>query len=164
VAPALRAIVRERAPALVVESIMTMEDRLAASLSRPRAYAVVLGGLAAFALAVAGVGLFGVLSYSVAQRSREIGIRTALGARTGDVLALVLRSAMTITAAGLAAGLVAAALLAQSLSKILYGVSPFDPATFVVVPLVITLAAGLACLTPARRAARIDPLRALRPD
>jgi putative ABC transport system permease protein len=160
----LRAIVRERAPALVVDSIMTMEDRLAASRSRPRAYAVVLGGLAAFALAVAAVGLFGVLSYSVAQRSREIGIRTALGARPGNVLALVLRSAMTITVAGLAAGLTAAALLAQSLSKILYGVSPFDPATFLAVPLVITVAAGLACLMPARRAARIDPLRALRPN
>ena len=164
IATALRAIVRERAPALVVDSIMTMEDRLAASRSRPRAYAVVLGGLAAFALGVAGVGLFGVLSYSVAQRSREIGIRTALGARTSHVLALVLRSAMAITGAGLAAGLTAAALLAQSLSKILYGVSPFDPATFIVVPLVITLAAGLACLTPARRAARIDPMRALRPE
>jgi ABC-type antimicrobial peptide transport system permease subunit len=71
---------------------------------------------------------------------------------------------MAITAAGLAAGLAAAALLAQSVSKMLYGVSPFDPATFIVVPLVIALAAGLACLAPARRATRIDPLRALRPD
>ena len=164
VAPALRAIVRERAPALVIESIMTMEDRLATSLSRPRAYALVLGGFAAFALTVAGVGLFGVLSYSVAQRSREIGIRTALGARTNDIVALVLRSGMAITAAGLAAGLAAAALLAQSVSKMLYGVSPFDPATFIVVPLMIAVAAGLACLAPARRAARIDPLRALRSD
>jgi CHASE2 domain-containing sensor protein len=87
-------------------------------------------------------------------------IRTALGARTADVLALVLRSGMTITAAGLAAGLAAAALLAQSLSKILYGVGPFDPATFILMPLVLAVAAGLACLVPARRAARIDPLRA----
>jgi putative ABC transport system permease protein len=163
-APALRAIVRERAPALVMESVMTMEDRLAMSLSRPRAYALVLSGFATFALAIAGVGLFGVLSYSVAQRSREIGIRTALGARTTDVLSLVLRSGMTITAAGLVAGVAAATLLAQSLSKILHGVNPFDPATFIVAPVVIALAAGLACLVPARRAARIDPLRALRPD
>ena len=71
---------------------------------------------------------------------------------------------MTITAAGLAAGLAAAALLAQSLSKILYGVGPFDPTTFILMPLVLAVAAGLACLVPARRAARIDPLRALRPD
>jgi putative ABC transport system permease protein len=161
-APSLRTMVRERAPTLVVESIMTMEDRLAASLSRPRAYALVLGGLAAFALAIAAVGLFGVLSYSVAQRTREIGIRTALGAQTGDVLALVLRSGMTVTAAGLTAGLLVAALLARSLSAILYGVGPFDPVTFIAVPLVLASAALIACIAPARRAARVDPLRALR--
>jgi predicted permease len=161
-APSLRAIVRERAPTLVVDSIMTMEDRLAASLSRPRAYAFVLGGLAAFALAIAAVGLFGVLSYGVAQRTREIGIRTALGAQTGDVLALVLRSGVTVTAAGLAAGLPLAALLARSLAAILYGVGPFDPVTFIAVPLVLASAALIACIAPARRAARVDPLRALR--
>ena len=161
-APALRAIVRERAPDLVVESIMTMEDRLLSSLSRPRTYALVLGAFAAFALAIAGVGLFGVLSYGVAQRTREIGVRTALGARTVDIVAMVLRSGMAIVAAGLTAGLAAAALLVQSLSKILYGVGPFDPATFIAVPLVLTLTAALACIAPARRAARIDPLKALR--
>ena len=134
------------------------------SLSRPRAYALVLGGFAAFALAIAAVGLFGVLSYSVAQRSREIGVRTALGAQTVDVVALVLRSGMAITVAGLAAGLAVAGLLVTSLSKILYGVSPFDPLTFVVVPLVLAFAAALACVAPARRAARIDPIRALRAD
>jgi putative ABC transport system permease protein len=163
-APAVRAIVREQAPALVLDSILTMEDRLMSSLSRPRAYAFVLGGFAAFALAIAAVGLFGVLSYSVAQRSREIGVRTALGAQTMQIVALVLRSGMTITAAGLICGLAAAALLVESLSKILYGFGPFDPATFIVVPLVLALAAALACVGPARRAASIDPIRALRPD
>jgi putative ABC transport system permease protein len=162
-APALRAIVREQAPALVLDSVMSMEDRLMSSLSRPRAYAFVLGGVAAFALAIAAVGLFGVLSYTVAQRSREIGVRTALGARTTDILALVLRSGMTIIAAGLAAGLGAAAVLVKSLSTILYGVSPLDPITFLVVPIVLALASALACVAPARRAARIDPVRALRP-
>jgi putative ABC transport system permease protein len=161
--PLLRTIVRERAPTLVVESITTMEDRLAASLARPRAYALVLGGLAGFALAIAAVGLFGVLSYSVAQRTQEIGIRTALGAQTSDILALVLRSAMTVTAAGLAAGLAVAAVLARSLSAILYGVGPFDALTFIAVPLVLASAALMACVAPARRAATIDPLRALRP-
>ncbi|HET7217502.1 MAG TPA: ABC transporter permease [Vicinamibacterales bacterium] len=160
-ASALRAIVREQAPALVVESVMTMEDRLMSSLARPRAYALVLGGLAAFALAIALVGLFGVLSYSVAQRSREIGVRTALGARPSDVVALVLRSAMTITAAGLIVGVVAAGLLAGSLAKILYGVEPYDPATFIAAPVVLALAAAVACAAPARRAARLDPVRAL---
>jgi predicted permease len=163
-APAVRAIVREQAPGLVPDSIMTMEDRLMSSLSRPRAYAFVLGGFATFALAIAAVGLFGVLSYGVAQRSREIGVRTALGAQTVDIVAIVLRSGLTITAAGLAAGLATAALLVGSLSKILYGVGPFDPATFIVVPMVLALAAAVACVAPARRAARIDPIRALRPD
>ena len=163
-APALRAIVREQAPALVVESVMTMEDRLMSSLSRPRAYALVLGVLAAFALTIAGIGLFGVLSYSVAQRSREIGVRTALGARTIDVVLLVLKSGTWITAAGLAAGLAGAALLVKSLSTILFGVKPFDPVTFVAVPVVLAIAAALACVAPARRAARVDPLTALRSD
>jgi ABC-type antimicrobial peptide transport system permease subunit len=143
---------------------MTMEDRLMSSLARPRAYAFVLGGVAAFALAIAAVGLFGVLSYSVAQRSREIGVRTALGARTTDILGLVLRSGLAITAAGLTAGLGSAALLVKSLSRILYGVSPLDPVTFTVVPSVLAFAAALACVAPARRAARIDPIRALRTE
>jgi predicted permease len=163
-APSVRAIVREQAPALVLDPVVTMEDRLMSSLSRPRAYAFVLGGLAAFALAIAAVGLFGVLSYSVAQRSREIGVRTALGARTVDIVGLVLRSGMAITAVGLTGGLAAAALLAGSISKILYGVRPFDPATFIAVPLLLALAAALACVGPARRAARIDPIRALRSE
>lgn len=162
--PAVRAIVREQAPALVVESVMTMEDRLMSSLSRPRAYALVLAALAAFALAIAAVGLFGVLSYSVAQRSREIGVRTALGARTIDVVLLVLKSGAAITAAGLIAGLVSAALLVKSLSAILYGIRPFDPVTFIAVPVMLAIAAALACLAPARRAARVDPLRALRSE
>jgi putative ABC transport system permease protein len=163
-APFVRAIIREQAPALVLDSVMSMEDRLQSSLSQPRAYAFVLGCFATFALAIAVVGLFGVLSYSVAQRSREIGVRTALGAQTRDIVALVLRSGVAITAVGLLAGLVAAALLVESLSTILYGVRPFDPATFIAVPVVLALAAALACVGPARRAARIDPIRALRQD
>lgn len=163
-APAVRAIVREQAPSLVVDSVMTMEDRLLASLSRPRAYALVVGVFGAFSLAIAGVGLFGVLAYSVAQRSREIGVRTALGARTVDIVMMVLRSGMAITGVGLAAGLAAAALLVRALSKILYGVGPFDPITFAAVPVVLAIATALACLEPARRAARIDPIRALRPE
>jgi putative ABC transport system permease protein len=162
--PSVRALVREQAPALVLDSVMTMEERVMASLSRPRAYALVVGVMAAFALAIACVGLFGVLSYSVAQRTREIGVRTALGATIADVITLVLRSGLAIVAAGLAGGLAAAGLLAQSLSKILYGVGPFDPVTFAVVPVFLVLAATVACVAPARRAARIDPLRALRAD
>lgn len=160
--PSLRGIVREEAPALVVESVMTMEDRLMTSLSRPRAYALVLAGLSAFSLTIALVGLFGVVSYGVAQRTREIGVRTALGARPIDVVALVVRSGMAITAAGLTAGLATAALLAGALSTILYGVEPDDPATFAAVPVVLGVAALLACAVPAYRAARVDPAAALR--
>jgi putative ABC transport system permease protein len=162
--PSIRTLVREQAPALVLDSVMTMEERVMQSLSRPRAYALVVGVMAAFALTIACVGLFGVLSYSVAQRTREIGVRTALGARTGDIVSLVVRSGLTIVAAGVAGGLATGALLVQSLSKILYGVRPFDPLTFALVPVFLILAAAVACAAPARRAARIDPLRALRTD
>jgi predicted permease len=163
-APSVRAIVREQAPSLVVDSVMSMEDRLLSSLSRPRAYAFIVSVFGAFSLAIAVVGLFGVLAYTVAQRSREIGVRTALGARTVDIVLMVLRSGMAITGIGLAAGVAAAALLVESLAKILYGVGPFDPITFASVPLVLAVAAALACVEPARRAARIDPIRALRPE
>ena len=146
--PSVRTLVREQAPALVLDSVMTMEERVMASLSRPRAYALVVGVMAAFALAIACVGLFGVLSYSVAQRAREIGVRTALGATTADVVTLVLRSGLAIVAAGLAGGLAAAGLLVQSLSNILYGVGPFDPVTFAIVPLFLVLAATVACVAP----------------
>jgi putative ABC transport system permease protein len=163
-APTLRTVVREQAPDVVLDSVGTMEDRLLASLSRPRSYAIVLAGLAAFALAIALVGLFGVLSYGVAQRSREIGVRTALGAQTSNVVGLVLRSGMAITATGLAVGLITASLVVGSLKTILFGIEPLDPVTFAAVPVVLALAAALACVVPARRAARIDPLQALRPD
>jgi ABC-type antimicrobial peptide transport system permease subunit len=98
----------------------------------------------------------------VAQRSREIGVRTALGATSGQIAALVLRSGAAIVGLGLAAGLGAAASLVQLLSKILYGVRPFDPVTFAAVPAFLLLGATVACIGQARRAARIDPLRALR--
>ena len=116
--PSLRAIVQEAAPAAPLESIMTMRDRVADSLSRPRLYAVLLGTFAVFALAIAGVGLFGVLSYSVAQRAREIGVRTALGAQMRDIIGLVVGQSMAIAGAGLAAGLVASFWLTRRAAEI----------------------------------------------
>jgi putative ABC transport system permease protein len=106
--------------------------------------------------------LFGVLSYAVAQRSREIGIRTALGARGGDIVRLVLRHAVLTATAGIAAGLAAAAAAVRLLSGFLFGVSARDPLTFVVVPLLLLAAAAIACVIPARRAAKVDPLIVLR--
>src|SRR5439155_16001332 len=104
----LRSLLRQQAPALALDSVMTMDDRVMTALAKPRLYAVVLAGFSMFALAIAGVGLFGVLSYSVAQRAREIGVRTALGARTADIIGLVLRQVAVIAAVGIAAGVCAA--------------------------------------------------------
>jgi putative ABC transport system permease protein len=162
--PTLRALIREHAPSLVLDSVMTMEDRLMASLAKPRTYAFVLAGFALFALAISGAGLFGVLSYGVAQRTREIGVRSALGARASDLVGLVLRQAVAITIAGLTLGVSAAAFLANSLSRVLYGISPYDTMSFVVGPILVAFVAIAACVAPARRAIAIDPLRALRSE
>src|SRR6185436_14055687 len=102
--PTLRALVRNIEPSIALDSVMTMEDRVMTSLARPRLYAIVLVGFAVFALLIAGVGLFGVLSYSVALRTREIGVRVALGAQRGDIVWLVLRQAAVIAAAGITVG------------------------------------------------------------
>jgi len=158
----LRSILRQEAPSLALDSVMTMEDRVTTSLAKPRLYAVVLAGFSVFALTIAGVGLFGVLSYSVAQRVREIGVRTALGARTADIVGLVLRQVAAIAAAGITIGLVASYAASRSLGTVLYGVGPHDVLTFVAVPLVLFVVAAVACLVPARRAAQVDPIRALR--
>jgi len=152
--PILRSLVREQDRSLALESIMTMEDRLQTSLARPRLYAILLGGFAGFALLIAGVGLFGVLTYSVVQRSREIAVRTSLGATPRDIMNLVLRQALVVTVGGLAVGLFASAALVRYLSGFLYGVRTFDTISFVAVPAALTLVAALATVVPARRAAR----------
>lgn len=161
-APILRQILREEEPSLAIDSVMTMEDRVMQSLARPRTYAVLLGGFASFAMIIAAVGLFGVLSYMAAQRTREIGIRTALGAQPRDIVRLVTRETAAILVVGLGIGLAAAFLLAGSLRPMLYGVSTHDPKAFVIVPVVLSVIVGLACAIPARRATRVDPLAALR--
>jgi putative ABC transport system permease protein len=159
-----RALVAAEDPTLPVDSVMTMEDRVAASLAGPRSYAVFLVGFALSALAIAGVGLFGVLSYTTSQRTREIGLRSALGARRSDVLALVGQQALTMTLAGLVVGLVAAFFLSQSLSTLLYGISTRDAVSFMAVPLVLIVVSIAACAAPAWRATRVDPLVALRTE
>lgn len=158
----LHRLVQEQAPALALDSVMTMKDRVMTSLAKPRLYAVVLAWFGVFALLIAGVGLFGVLSFSVAQRTREIGVRCALGAQARDIVALVLRQALWIVGVGVAIGLAAALASVRLLSAFLYGISPRDALTFVAVPIVIVAVAAVACLVPARRAAKVDPLTALR--
>ena len=158
----LRSVVREADDRLVAEAVMPLEQRMLTTLARPRLYAVLLAGFAGFALVIAGVGLFGVLSYSVSQRSRELAIRAALGARRLDIFRLVLLQGLVVTLAGLAVGLGASTWLTRQLATQLYGVTPHDTLTFVLVPLVLLLASAVACVVPARRAARLDPLRVLR--
>ena len=162
IAPILRSIVREQDPSAALESVMTMEDRVWTSLAKPRLYALLLGGFAAFALAVAGVGLFGVLSYSVSLRSREIGVRISFGATLWDIAGLVLRQALMVTLGGLVVGLAVSAALARYLSGLLYGVTTSDTLSFVVVAALLAIVAVCACLAPARRAARLDPVKVLR--
>ncbi len=153
---------READERLVADVVVPLEQRLLTTLARPRLYAMLLGGFATFALVVAAVGLFGLLSYSVSLRSREIAIRTALGARRADILRLVLRQGLGVTLGGVAAGMLASAWLSEAVSTQLYGVTTHDAPTFVLVPVLLVAVGMLACLLPARRAATLDPQRILR--
>jgi ABC-type antimicrobial peptide transport system permease subunit len=159
---ALRQILREQDPTLALDSVMTMEDRVSTSLERPRTYAVLVGAFAAFAVLIAAVGLFGVLAYTVAQRSREIGVRSALGATPGAIVGLIVRQAFRVTAAGLVVGLALAAVSMRALSTFLYGVQPRDAASFAAVAALLLVVAAAATVVPARRAANVDPLKVLR--
>jgi predicted permease len=161
-APALRALVREEDPLLALDNMMTMEERVLASLARPRLYAVLLGVFATFALAIVAAGLFGVLSYSVAQRSKEIAVRSALGASPGRIVRLVLGQTALVAGAGLSVGLLAASLLATYLSKLLYGVRSRDVLVYVAAAGVVALTAAIASVVPARRSAKVDPWSMLR--
>ena len=158
----MRALVREQDASVAVQSVMTMDTRLGSTLARPRLYAMVLGAFAGFAVLVSGIGLFGVLSYSVAQRGREIGVRSALGATPRDIVALIVRQGLGVTVWGVAIGLSVAFVMAREVSSLLYGVTASDPLSFVAVPIVLIAVAAVACYAPARRAARVDPLSVLR--
>ena len=159
---ALRTAIGEAHSGLVAEALMTMEDRVLRGLARPRLYAVLLGGFAVCALLVAGVGLFGVLSFSVAERSREIAVRAALGARPARLILLVVGQGLGVIAPGIAIGLLAAALLTGMLSAVLYGITPHDTVTFLAVPAVLAAMSAVACFIPARRAASVNPASVLR--
>jgi ABC-type antimicrobial peptide transport system permease subunit len=141
---------------------MTMDGRLQRSLARPRLYAMLFDGFSAFALFIAVIGLFGGLSYGVTQRTREIGLRTALGATPRDILSMVMKQGTLVTVIGVVLGLGLAALTGRYLSAFLFGVEPLDPATFAIVGTALILVALVACAIPARRAARIDAITALR--
>ena len=145
-----------------ISHVRTMDQVFAAAISQERFQALLLGLFAALALVLACIGLYGVISYAVAQRTHEIGVRMALGARPRDVLRLVLRQGMSLTIVGLVLGIAIGSVATRVLSDLLYGVTARDPLTFVGVPILLLLVAFLACYIPARRATRIDPLVALR--
>jgi predicted permease len=161
-AAALQTAVREADDRLVADVTMPLYQRLLTTLARPRLYAVLLGGFAAFALIVAAVGLFGLFSYAVSLRARELAVRSALGARRIDLLWMVLRQGLWVASIGVTIGTAAAASSARLVSSELYGIAPRDPLTFTAVPLALLFVALIACVVPATRAANLDPMRTLR--
>ena len=160
-APMVRALVHEVDPLSAVETA-TLASRLDASVAQPRFAAWTVGAFALLALILSAAGLYGTLSYSVSQRTREIGVRSALGATRGDIVRLVFGQGLAVVTAGLAFGLTAAALGSRVMSSLLFGVTPRDPVAFLLAPLLLLLAAVLACLVPAWRGASIQPTEALR--
>jgi putative ABC transport system permease protein len=156
-AASLRAAVQRLDPELAVARIRTVRDLMDSSVSADRFRAMLLGLFATLALVLAAVGIYGVMAFSVGRRSREIGVRMALGAGTMQLYAQILREGLTVAGAGIAVGLAAALAVTRIMSKLLFGVTPTDPLTFAVVSLVLVVIAAIACLIPARRAARVDP-------
>ena len=147
---------------ILIEDVVTMNRRLDLSVAPQRLNVVLLATFALIALVLAAAGIYGVMAYSVAQRTQEIGLRMALGAQLQDVLKMVLRSGMSLALLGIVIGLAGAFALTRWMSSMLFGVTASDPATYVMVVLVSLGAAVLACAVPARRATRVDPLVALR--
>ena len=160
--PFLREAVPAASPRAVLVDVMTMDARVSAAVAQPRFYAVFAGFFAALALFLAAFGVYALLSYTVSQRRREIGVRMVLGARRGEVLALVVRQGAGLVAAGTLLGLLAAAGSARLLESFLFGVAAGDRLSFVGAPLVLAGVALVACWLPGRRAARLDPMDALR--
>jgi ABC-type antimicrobial peptide transport system permease subunit len=158
----MREVVRSADPGQPVSDLKTMDQRVVLSLGPRRSAVALLAVFAALAMILSGVGLFGLVRYSVGQRTREFGIRAALGASSLDLLRMVLGQGLRLAILGAAAGLVGAATLSRVLQSLLYGVSPIDPVIFAAVTLMLILVALVACWLPARRAMRINPMEALR--
>lgn len=160
----MRGAVRQLDPDLAVFQVKTMEEMLAASVAQPRFRTLLIVAFAVSALLLAMIGLYGVLAYSVAQRTQEIGVRMALGADAGDVLRLVVGQGMRLAAIGAAIGITASLFLTRLIEKLLFGVKPYDAAAFIAMPLLLLAVTALATYLPARRALKIDPLDALRSE
>jgi putative ABC transport system permease protein len=159
---AVRNEIRKLDPQLPVTRVSTMEQRISSAIAQPRFRTMLIAMFAGLALILACIGIYGVISYSVTQRTHEIGIRMALGARKGDVLGMVIKQALVLAVTGVALGLMASFALTKLMSGLLYGVKATDPATFVTTALLLAVTALLASYIPARRATKVDPLVALR--
>jgi len=162
--PAIRAAVREIEPTLPIPDLRPLGDWIAESAAAPRLTTTLAGAFAGAALFLTVVGIYGVMSYAVSQRTQEIGVRVALGARRISVIRLVLRSGMTWASGGIVLGLIGAWSISRVVSSLLFDVSATDPVTFALTALALTVVAVLACTMPALRATRIDPVIALRAD
>jgi len=158
----VRQVIREVDPDQPVSNIATMSEVLSTEAAERRMGMIMLVGFAALALLLASLGIYGVLAYFVTQHTSEIGVRQALGATPRNILFLVLKKGMGLTLLGIVIGLAGSFALTRLMSSLLFGVKASDPLTFVTVPLVLGVVALFACLIPARRATRIDPLVALR--
>ena len=157
-----RAQISAADPDLPLYNVKPMDKVTKESVTGIAYVAALMAALGGIALVLASVGVFGVMSYSVSERTHEIGVRMSLGAQTGDILRMVLRSGMFLAALGLAIGLPIAFLMARALASLLFGVEAADPFSFIGLPALLAAVAALACYLPARRAARLDPLKALR--
>jgi putative ABC transport system permease protein len=164
VAPGIRAAVRAVDPALPVDDVVPMTRVVEEALGGPRFAARVFGAFAVVAALLAALGLYGLMAYSVTRRTREIGVRVALGARPVDVSRLVLGEGMSVAVLGITIGLFGAVAAARLLGSLLYGVEPVDPVTFVSVPVLLAAVALAACLLPMRRAKGVNPVDALRAE
>jgi putative ABC transport system permease protein len=145
-----------------IDAMLPMEQLAASSLTRQRFYAAVMGVFAAIAVLLSIVGIYGVLAYAVAQRTQEFGVRTALGASRGDVLAMVMRQGLMLTSIGIGVGVLVATGVTRFIEGMLYDVTPLDPTTYVAVAALFVAVTSVASYLPARRATRIDPMAALR--
>ncbi|SRR5579871_281318 len=158
----VRNIMQQLDASIPVSAVETMDDLLSDAEARPRFLALLLGLFSAVALAIATVGIYGVISYSVARRSKEFGLRMALGARPFDVLALVMRQGATLALTGIAVGVAAASGLTRLMTSLLFGITATDAPTFLAIPLILASVALIATYIPARRATRVDPMTSLR--